>query len=141
MSTLSRFFDLLSPVPVLVRGACSEWPALATWSQQYFSEEMGDKTVKCWRQSHRGELGTSEDLAMRQFVAELREQAEGSETDVYCGNGPLARIDERLCEQVKRPSVKCEGEEDGDAIGGDRGNLWMGRAGQLSDFYVISSLC
>jgi hypothetical protein len=72
-----------------------------------------------WRGlKQREKLGKPEDLLMREFVEELRRQKENSDTDVYCGNGPIERVDKKLLEDIVRLRPD---------LPGDEGNLWIVR--------------
>ncbi len=73
------------------------------------------------------QLGVPENLSMTQFVKELRAQKEYSETDIYCGNGPIEKVDADLLKDVVRllPNLP-----------GDSGNLWM-----VMPSFVLICLC
>jgi hypothetical protein len=128
MSFLEKI-DLLSRVPVLEKGGCSSWPALSKWSWDFFSSQFGDRKVRVWRQTKLGELGVAEDLCMSAFIEELKSQDEDCDVDVYCGNGPIAKVDERLLNDIVRLKNNCSG---------DSGNLWIGRKGHVSHLHYDS---
>lgn len=122
-----------SPRPVLMRGACLHWRAVAQWTLDWFALHLASAPVVVWRSSGApGELGRKDTVSMGAFVAELRRE---TGDDVYAGNGALAAVDPRLVEDVERPWPH---------LPGDGGNLWIGRAGHVSHLHYdahVGLLC
>ena len=118
--------ELLSRTPILLQDAVCHWPACTKWDFAYFSENFGHADVRCWKQSMRGALGTPVSMPMAKFIHQLRLQEAGSDDDLYCGNGRIDQIDPRLLKDIDRPFPQ---------LGGDCGNLWMGRALHLSHLH------
>lgn len=104
----------------------SEWPAQTKWSTSYFEDSFGDASVRCWLQTRRGEVGNPVDMSMSEFLNQLKLQEIGSDRDIYCGNGSLAKVDPKLINDICNPFPDS---------GGGAGNLWMGKSGHQSHLH------
>ena len=114
--------DLLSEQPLLFRGLVRTWPALGKWNKEFLTT-IPDAQVRVWKQRETGELGKGPFvMGMTEFLRGL----ESEEEDFFVGNFPIHSVSESLQEDISNPCPQSPG---------DKGNLWIGKAGHFSHLH------
>lgn len=122
--------------PVIITGMMDDWPALKTWSLDYFAERFGDREIEVQSGRTAGENYEIERekylhaLTMAEFVARI--QAEGTTNDLYLtanNNSNNKRILPELWDDIVQIPEYLDGRD------GAGGFLWIGPAGTVTPFH------